>query len=66
MALKPEHVIAYAKEAQRLELSAKRAPEVAAELEQLAAGVFAAGAPQAGDDPADFLATLLELRAPDA
>jgi len=62
MGLTPEQVAAYAKEQQRLDLDARRALEIAAELESLAAGVFAAGAPHAGEDPADFLATLLELR----
>ena len=63
MAIKPEVIIGYAQDIQRLDLAPDRAQKVADELERLVDGIFAIAIASAfGDDPDDFLATLAELR----
>lgn len=63
MAIKPDLVVDYARDFQKLEIAADRAAKIAGELDRLVAGVFAVAAePAFSDDPAEFLAVLLELR----
>ncbi len=63
MSIKPEAVMEYARDFQGLDTAPERASKIASELDRLVAGVLAVhGATHFSDDPADFLATLSELR----
>ena len=63
MAISPATIVEYSLAVQRLELAPDRAQKVARELAPLVDGIFAiAGESAFADDPADFLATLSELR----
>ena len=63
MTIKPQLVIDYARDMQHVDIPPARADIVAGELERLVAGSLRAAAQaHVGDDPADFLAVLAELR----
>ena len=61
--MKPQLVIEYAQEVQKVAITPERAQVIVGELDRLVAGSLrAAEQLHVADDPADFLAALAELR----
>lgn len=65
MSVKTGLVVDYAAAFQGIEIAPDHAPKIAGELDRLIAGLSAiSGSLHFSDDPAEFLATLAELRDP--